>query len=588
MKKTLIVNLNGRVFTIDEDAYRLLENYLNNLRLYFRKDEGATEIIADFEARIEELFNEKIRLGHQVITFEHVEEVIARVGRPADFADRDETEEKQTSAAESVKGRKKFYRNLDDKLLGGVCSGIAAYFDWSVVAIRFILILSPFVLSSFKILFIRNLFPMFFLSNFWFWLLLAYVIAWIVVPAARTAEQKLQMHGKPITVENIGKTVAAQSTPVASNEPKGCLAGIVDLFVSFLKVCLAGLGCLIGVPLLFALFIAAVVLFAVLFGVGGGLLGMGGGIIGSLPAFLIVNHPVLFLIAGIFVIGIPLVAILYAIFAQIAKWKPLRQSVKWTFLIIWIVSLILLFASGFRIDRRYLFDNNSWKWPFTVEYRVIRGNNIPSQKIFDLETPFDYLEIDKYLIANINIEQTGDEVSSIEVTGDENLVEEVRYNQYERRLILSANSRFEKKNNLKITVRTNDLSSIQASFVGAIRMDRAFTGEKLEVIMKGVGNFHADSLYFNLLTIRTEGVGSAAIAGKAGKVHLETAGTGNVDAMELLSDTVYAQVNGVGSIQCNPVEYFEGRVNGVGSITYKEEPASKDVRSSGVGRIKRR
>jgi len=586
MKKTLIVNLNGRVFTIDEDAYRLLDNYLSNLRILFRKEEGASEIIADFEARIEELFNEKIRLGHQVITFEHVEEVIARVGRPADFANGEENEEKQMSATEPVKGKKKFYRNMDDKLLGGVCSGIAAYFDWSVVAIRFILILSPFVLSSFKILFIKH-FPFFIWGNFWLWLLFAYVVAWIVTPAARSAEQKLQMHGKPITVENIGKTVSAQSTPVTSNEPKGCLAGVVDLFVAFLKVCLAGLGCLVGLPLLFALFIVIVVLIAVMLGVGGGLLGVGSGLLASLPAFLIIKNPVLLTVTGIFVIGIPLFAIIYAIIAQIAKWKPLSQSVKWSILLVWFVSLILLFTFGFRIDRRYFFDNNR-KWPFSVENRVIYGNNIPSQKIFDLETPFNRLEIDKHLNANISIEQTADDRVSIEITGDENLVEEVRYNQYDGRLILSTNNRLESKNNLKITVRTNELNHIQASIVGNIRMDRAFTGNNLEIIMKGVGSFRSDSLYVKSLTIRCEGVGSVGISGKADNVHLETAGTGSVDAMELLSDTVYAQVNGIGSIQCNPVEFLEGRVNGVGSITYKEEPANKDVRSSGIGRIKKR
>ena len=61
MKKTVTVNLNGRVFTMDEDAYQLLEKYLNNIRIYFRKEEGSSEIIADFEARIEELFSERMR-----------------------------------------------------------------------------------------------------------------------------------------------------------------------------------------------------------------------------------------------------------------------------------------------------------------------------------------------------------------------------------------------------------------------------------------------------------------------------------------------------------------------------------------------
>ena len=68
MKKTLTVNLGGTVFHIDEDAYRLLDNYLCNLRLHFRKQEGAEEIVNDIENRISELFAEKLSAGSQVIT----------------------------------------------------------------------------------------------------------------------------------------------------------------------------------------------------------------------------------------------------------------------------------------------------------------------------------------------------------------------------------------------------------------------------------------------------------------------------------------------------------------------------------------
>ena len=286
MKKTLNVNLNGRVFTIDEDAYNLLDNYLNSLRICFRKEEGASEIITDFEARIEELFRERNRLGYQVITLEHVEEVIARVGKPADFADNEDKEEEQQGVeSESVKSKKKFYRNTNDKLLGGVCSGIATYFGWSVVAVRIIFILAPLLTSgAIGNLFMLNhhlFFPLTTLYNLPGLLFLTYIILWAIVPAAKTVEQKLQMQGRPITPENIGKTVAAESTPVANKEQKGCLSGFVDVFVTLLKIGVAGLGCLIGLPLLFALFIVLIVLFAVLFGVGGGLIGAGGGLMGA-------------------------------------------------------------------------------------------------------------------------------------------------------------------------------------------------------------------------------------------------------------------------------------------------------------------
>ena len=79
MKKTLTVNLGGTVYHIDEDAYNLLDNYLNNIRLHFRKQQGAEEIVNDMENRIAELFSEKVTLSKQVISISDVEEVISRM-----------------------------------------------------------------------------------------------------------------------------------------------------------------------------------------------------------------------------------------------------------------------------------------------------------------------------------------------------------------------------------------------------------------------------------------------------------------------------------------------------------------------------
>ncbi|MCC8145158.1 MAG: PspC domain-containing protein [Bacteroidales bacterium] len=192
MKKTLTINLNGRVFNIDEDAYQLLDNYLRNLRIYFRKEEGCEEIVADFEARIEELFSNRVRLGYNVIDIEEVEKVIAQMGQPNDFGEEEpvkEEEPKEEIPHESVK--KKLFRNPNDKMIGGIFSGIAAYFDWNVLAVRLIAVILVFATSL--------------------WIIPIYLIAWLIIPEARTAEQKLQMQGVPITVENIGKTVAAEA-----------------------------------------------------------------------------------------------------------------------------------------------------------------------------------------------------------------------------------------------------------------------------------------------------------------------------------------------------------------------------------------
>ena len=150
MKKTLTINLGGIVYHIDDDAYRLLDNYLSNLKHYFRKQEGAEEIVNDIEMRIAELFAEKVTEGKQVITVSDVEEIIARVGKPEDFgiADEDMDSQKRTEQTSSANqgstqtaAQRRWFRDPDNKLLGGVAAGLAAYFGWDITLVRILMII---------------------------------------------------------------------------------------------------------------------------------------------------------------------------------------------------------------------------------------------------------------------------------------------------------------------------------------------------------------------------------------------------------------------------------------------------------------
>jgi len=541
---------------MDEDAYRLLDKYLHNLRIYFRSEEGSTEIIADFEARIEELFSEKMRSGSEVITIEHVEEVIARVGKPGDFAEsEDAEEEKQPFFTDSKELKKKFYRNIDDKMFGGICSGIAAYFGWDVLAVRIVFIVLLFATS--------------------FWIVPVYLLGWVLLPAANTAEQKLQMRGKPITVENIGKTVAAEVEKI-STENRGCLSGFIDLAVGLMKVILVGLGFLVGLPLLFALVIVIIVLIAVFFGVGGG-------IFGFLPSFIVTDNPILATTTFLLLVGIPVIALIYAIIANIAKLKPVNRAVKWAVFVIWLLAFALMLSSGFRFGKKQEFSN--WNLVNVFDKNIIKGNGIQSEKIDNLDEPFDYLEIGSYLSANLQIEQIPDEKSSMVINGDENLIDQVKYEIQDGRLRLFTQNRLHGENNLSIKIQTKGLKSIHSEIPGNILMNRRFTGDDLEIKLNGAGKLQADSLFVSSLTVRSEGVASIDLSGKVNRARLDLAGAGKIDAFNLLSDTVYAHVDGVGSIQCNPTELLEGHLNGIGKITYKEEPKIKNIATAGIGKI---
>src|SRR5690349_12113363 len=138
MNKTVTVNIGGIVFHIDENAYERFKQYLEAIRVHFTGSEGRDEIMQDIEARIAEMFQEKIKEQKQVVTLADVEEVITVMGRPEQFSGTGESDgaEAEPSATTTVNVKRRLYRNPDEKMIGGVASGISAYFDVDPVWIR--------------------------------------------------------------------------------------------------------------------------------------------------------------------------------------------------------------------------------------------------------------------------------------------------------------------------------------------------------------------------------------------------------------------------------------------------------------------
>ena len=290
MKKVININFQGRVVPIEETAYELLKQYIESLRRYFINEEGRDEIINDIESRIAELFSERLKKGVTCITDDDVNNVIAGMGRPEDF-EAEGTETSTTTAqpktyshqeshsgytyTTSTPGRGRLYRNADDKILGGVCSGLANYLGINPVIMRILFVIligalfwvyillwiivpSKSVQSNITKRLYRspddkviggvcgglavyfNISPwiprlIFALPliiglisgpfNFWFndmdfwWgpkivtsslgstLFITYIILWISVPIATTAAEKLEMRGEKVDLNSIRNTV---------------------------------------------------------------------------------------------------------------------------------------------------------------------------------------------------------------------------------------------------------------------------------------------------------------------------------------------------------------------------------------------
>lgn len=185
MKKTISINLNRTVFQIDEDAYHALSEYLDAVSNHLEKD-GQAEVMNDIEARIAELFTERLPKGGQVVTIELVHDIISIMGRPADYGVENEnsTETKRTASHTSTHSTsKRIYRDPEKAILGGVLSGFAIYLGMDVVWLR--------IIFALLVIFgVGTIIPI-------------YLVLWLVIPKAETTAQRMEMHGIDVTIDNI-------------------------------------------------------------------------------------------------------------------------------------------------------------------------------------------------------------------------------------------------------------------------------------------------------------------------------------------------------------------------------------------------
>ena len=246
MKRVETININGIVFSVDDDAYGRLCTYLDTLNKYFENERGGREIIADIETRIAELFVERDGGAEQVVTLSNVVRVIETLGTPEDIAGTD-TEPGEESAApphRAEKRTRRLYRDPDNRYLGGVSSGIAVWLGINPLIVRLAFLAAAF---------------------FYGMSVVAYCILWIIIPKAKTTARKLEMHGEPVTISNIEKNIKESlSDPLLKQSFRGFLneageflgtifGGIWRIFSVLLGLflCCTGIGICIGAGVLF-------------------------------------------------------------------------------------------------------------------------------------------------------------------------------------------------------------------------------------------------------------------------------------------------------------------------------------------------
>lgn len=205
MKEITRIHLAKTPYDIELDAKEVLQKYLFEIKQMM----GSEDAMYEIEARMVELLGERGVQNNGIITMSDVEDLRSKMGLPKEFSDSESNEDSQADLTPSNSPVKRLMRDTDNAIFGGVCAGIAAYWGINPLWVRLLFIISPFITFGTA--------------------LLVYIIIWISLPEAKTAAEKLQMRGEPVTLNSLKK---AANNSESKYRAKETLAKI-------LRICLA-------------------------------------------------------------------------------------------------------------------------------------------------------------------------------------------------------------------------------------------------------------------------------------------------------------------------------------------------------------
>ena len=353
MKKTIRINISGLIFNLDEDAYSKLQHYLNSITNKFLNTSEGNEVIADVEARIAELFQEKVGDRKEVINLVDIDYIIEIMGKPEDFDDVYEPEEEdvQYKSQQSAKSVRRVYRDPDNKVFSGLSGGIAAYFGIDPIIIRIVFVLATLFYGS---------------------SILVYIFLWIIIPEASTTSQKLEMRGESINVENIEKSIKEEfgnvKTRLSKLQNSDNYSKLSNNISSIAQ---------------FAVKIGLVLFKVILVILGIWLFIAGLGVLGSLTGMIFFNDTIISpfswndinfsfpdlvrlfadsftaiagLISFYIVVTIPALAVIFFSLKMIFRFKVQNRAIGIVGITLWLVSLMTFVVAGFRTAYNYKSD----------------------------------------------------------------------------------------------------------------------------------------------------------------------------------------------------------------------------------------
>lgn len=511
MKKTLTINLNGIVFNIDDDAYETLSAYLNELEKHFADDERE-EIIKDIEDRIAELFTERMH-GRNVVDASDVASVIETMGQPNQFDD--EAAEPHADAAASKSSQRKFrkfYRDGDDRLIGGVAAGLAAYIGWDTTLVRILLLL--------LLLFSAG------------WTLLFYILLWIIVPEAKTTAQRLEMQGIEPNLENIKKYMPKRETiQHVGNRALEVISWILKFAAIFISGCI-GIGLFMAViGIVVAIFTLRMMYIP--------------GMFGSWIDIALLVSCALFLLC-------PAIGLVLLCIRLINKNAPHRPWISWTLLIVWIVSLFAIIGTAIKSTHSPFVPNIAAAGA-TITEQLFDNLNDDSDAISEVRTcaPFSSIEAERA----VRVVLSQGDTTSVVVKAQDHMLRNIETNVENGVLHIENNNHNNHTRTLPVVyVTTPTLTSIKASEASFIKSETPFE-------------------HLQTLTLEASEASRIQLTGSAERVIIEASEASYVNVADMAITAVEATASEASSINIGQVEKARLTAESAAAITYEGQPS---------------
>jgi len=543
MKKTLTVNLNNIVFHIDDDAYEMLQTYLSEIADHFKTDEERKEIMNDIEARIAELFNEKLQKNKNVVNLSDVEEIIEIMGKPSQYTGEEEEPVTPPKTEKKQPKSRRFYRDPENAILGGIAGGLAAYFNLDVTLIRIILVILVFLGVGFII-------PI-------------YIVVWFVAPAALTASQRLEMQGEDVTVENIKTEVNNVKNYMESEKFKQSAQGaservleIMRLFFKILFGFIGGIVAIAGIIVIGALILA---LFLLLFEPT---------VLNGFAPDLISNWSVvtpekmiLLVISLILLVGSPIFLLIYWTTHLVSGHHSGSHTASWVVLILWFAGLFMFYSVGAN-TLFHIHNHNghpfSLNWsdddqPFENEVRKLG----PFHAV-DISGNFE-LTLKKDSVQEVNVESPNDFLSKV-VTKVENGVLYI----YSDGILMHRT--------LKVTVSSDSIRNLIAKGACKIETDEQLVIPNFSLELLGASEADMDLKVANQINLDTKGASKVELKGSCKAFKLTGVGATKIEANEMLAKVVDVRVSGATEAEVNASESLNAEATGASQIECQGHP----------------